>query len=315
MNDAFKDLEIKEIQKLFSLFLKENGDFCKFMPHKNIFFNLMPLNHISDVGLSGYISRLSILYFKIFNNIPKTDIISRLKNSQKWRIFLLRKKKNELAKLIGCDEELFKMHLMKNIEVNYHDVEINELIEKTINNMENLIYKNSILAKVEEMINEQMHNISEAINVEDNNKKATAEELLKTLKLIKAALIKANDKKEYTLEEQGEIKTLIEMVEQRNKSIAEYKKGGRNDLVKEEENEINLIMGIAPKVKEHFDSMPKDEDIENYARECLNTYIVEKGEDYTLSMKDMGALVKSVKNKYPNANGNIIKNVLQEAIG
>lgn len=181
--------------------------------------------------------------------------------------------------------------------------------------MVNLIYKNSTLAKVEEMINEQMHNISEAISLEDNNKKTTAEELLKTLKLIKAALIKANDKKEYTLDEQGEIKTLIEMVEQRNKSIAEYKKGGRNDLVKEEENEINLIMEIAPKVKEHFDSMPNDEDIENYARECLNTYIVEKGEDYTLSMKDMGALVKSVKSKYPNANGNIIKNVLQEAIG
>jgi len=180
--------------------------------------------------------------------------------------------------------------------------------------MKEFIYKDSILANVENMMNEEMHNISEAINNEDNNKKTMAEETLKTLKLIKAALIKKNDKKEYTLEKQGEINALIEMVEQRNKSIAEYKKAARNDLVTIEENEIKLIMNISPKVKEHFDSMPKDEDIENYARECLNNYIAEKGEDYNLSMKDMGTLVKCVKTKYPNANGNIIKNVLQEAI-
>ena len=131
MNDEFKDLEIKEIQKLFSLFLKENGEFGKFIQYKNIFYSVIPLSHISDVGLKGYVSRLSCLYYKIFVKIPNNYGVSKLKNSQKWRIFLLRKK-NELAKLIGCDEEIIKMHLMTNIEHNYYDGEIGKLIKKQL---------------------------------------------------------------------------------------------------------------------------------------------------------------------------------------
>ena len=173
---------------------------------------------------------------------------------------------------------------------------------------------NTILEKIEGMMNEQMKFISEAISLGNDEKKASSEETLKTLKLIKADLTKANTTKEYTLTEAQEIYTLIAMVEQRNKSIKEYKNGGREDLVAIEQGEINLIFKIVPKVKEHFDSLPKDEDIENYAQECLNNYIAEKGENYTLSMRDMGALVKAVKGKYPNADGNIIKKVLQEVI-
>ena len=173
---------------------------------------------------------------------------------------------------------------------------------------------NTILSKVEGMMAEQMAFISQAISLGDTKKKATHEEILKTLKLIKADLIKANNAKEYTLKETEEIKVLIAMVEQRNKSIKEYKNGGREDLAAIEQNEIELIYKIAPMTKKYFDELPKDDDIENYARECLLNYIAEMEEGYKLSMRDMSPLVKAVKSKYPNANGNIIKKVLQENI-
>lgn len=175
--------------------------------------------------------------------------------------------------------------------------------------------KDTLLHKIEEMVNESMQNISESIHANNLVYKASEEEKLKILKLIKADLVKANDSKEYNLDSEGEAKVLIAMVEQRNKSIKEYQNGGREDLATIEKNEIALIMEIEPKVKEYFDSLPSEEDIENYTKQCLDEYVAEKGNEHTLSMADIGSLVKLVKAKYKDANGNIIKKVLQEAIG
>ena len=100
---------------------------------------------------------------------------------------------------------------------------------------------NTILSKVENLMEETMHNISNAIEAKNAILRASEGEKLKTLKLIKAALTKANTTKEYALNEDKEVSTLIEMVEQRKKSIGEYKKGGREDLVEIEQGEINFI--------------------------------------------------------------------------
>jgi uncharacterized protein YqeY len=173
----------------------------------------------------------------------------------------------------------------------------------------------TILSKIENLMNEQMHFISEAISQQNEARKNSAEEVLKTLKLIKAELIKTNNNKDYILDTNGEINTLIGMVEQRKKSIGEYKKGKREDLAEIETNEIQLIFTIEPKVKEHFDSLPNNDEVIAYTNECIKNLILEKGEDYTLSMKDMGYLVGQVKAKYKGADGNVIRKTLQEAIG
>lgn len=169
----------------------------------------------------------------------------------------------------------------------------------------------NFLEQIENKMNEEMKIISESISVGNNEKKKASEEVLKTLKLIKAALTKANTTKDYSLTEEEEINTLIEMVEQRKGSIVEYKNAKREDLVTIEQGEINLIYEIAPEVKEYFDSLPTTEDIENFAKECVESYIAEKGSDYKLSMRDMGAIMKGVKGKYPKCDGLIIKNVFQ----
>lgn len=171
---------------------------------------------------------------------------------------------------------------------------------------------NTILDKVENMMSEQMKFISEAITLGNKERKATCEETLKTLKLIKAELVKANNSKDYTLDEKQEINTLIKMVEQREKSIKEYKNGNRNDLADIEQEEINLIFKIVPQVEEYFNSLPKETDIENYTKETINNYIATKDENYKLSMRDMGIIIKTVKEKYNNADGNIIRKTFQE---
>lgn len=169
----------------------------------------------------------------------------------------------------------------------------------------------TILSKIEKLMSENMKNIFKAKSQNNIQEIKKAEEILKTLKLIKAQLTKTNNTKEYSLSLDEEIKTLVKMIQQREISITEYKKGNRLDLVQEEENEIEIIKNITPQIKEYFNSMPTAQDIENYTKQCIMTLIAQKDENYKISMRDMGTLMPMVKQKYPNADGNIIKNTLQ----
>ena len=141
--------------------------------------------------------------------------------------------------------------------------------------------------------------IAEAMKAKDREK-------LSTLKLIKAELVKA-EKDGITLDDAKEAKILMKMVDQRKESISQYIKGGRNDLAEAEQKEIDVI-------KEYIPEQPTDEEIEAYTNDAINNYVIEKGDDYQVSMKDMKAILSMVQEKYPTANGKIVSNILKEVI-
>ena len=141
--------------------------------------------------------------------------------------------------------------------------------------------------------------IAEAMKAKDREK-------LSTLKLIKAELVKA-EKDGITLDDAKEAKILMKMVDQRKESISQYIKGGRNDLAEAEQKEIDVI-------KEYIPEQPTDDEIEAYTNDAINNYVIEKGDDYQVSMKDMKAILSIVQEKYPMANGKIVSNVLKNKI-
>jgi uncharacterized protein YqeY len=141
--------------------------------------------------------------------------------------------------------------------------------------------------------------IAEAMKSKDREK-------LSTLKLIKAELVKA-EKDGVKLDESKEAKILMKMVDQRKESISQYIKGGRNDLAEAEQKEIDVI-------KEYIPEQPTDEEIEAYTNDAINNYVIEKGDDYQVSMKDMKAILSIVQEKYPMVNGKIVSNVLKNKI-
>ena len=97
------------------------------------------------------------------------------------------------------------------------------------------------------------------------------------------------------------------MVDQRKESISQYIKGGRNDLAEAEKKEIEII-------EQYIHEQPSDEEIEQYTKDAINAYIEQIGSTYTVSMKDMEAILSLVQEKYPMANGKIVSNVLKNRI-
>ena len=129
---------------------------------------------------------------------------------------------------------------------------------------------------------------------------------LGTLKLIKAELVKA-EKDGIKLDDAKEAKILLKMIEQRKDSIAQYLKGGREDLAESEENEIKVIEEFVPE-------QPTEEEIEKYTEDAIDAYIEQNDADYAISMKDMKAILSMVQERYPMANGKIVSKVLKNRI-
>ena len=131
-------------------------------------------------------------------------------------------------------------------------------------------------------------------------------DLLNVLKLIKTEFVNAMHNK-VKLNEANEVKILLKMASQREDSIQQYIKGGRNDLAELEKKELDIIKSYTPK-------QATDEEIAEYTSDIITAYMVSKGEDYTLSMKDMRPIMTLVKEKYPNANGKIVSMTLNKVI-
>ena len=124
--------------------------------------------------------------------------------------------------------------------------------------------------------------------------------------MIKAELVKA-EKDGIKLDDAKETKILLKMIEQRKDSIAQYLKGGREDLAESEQNEIKVIEEFVPE-------QPTEEEIEKYTEDAIDAYIEQNDADYAISMKDMKAILSMVQERYPMANGKIVSKVLKNRI-
>lgn len=101
------------------------------------------------------------------------------------------------------------------------------------------------------------------------------------------------------LTDDKELQIINKMVQQRKESIEQFKLGGREELVANEEYEMNILMELLPK-----------EPTEDEIKVTIKNYIKEK--DITPSMKDMKDIMNFVKTKYPVANGGVISKIFRE---
>ena len=131
--------------------------------------------------------------------------------------------------------------------------------------------------------------INQQLNAALKNKDKT---LVSTLRLIISA-IKDKDIANRSSEKKGEskdqeiIKVLQKMRKQRQDSAELYKKGGREELLKAEEEEIKIIDTFLPK-------QLSEEETKKICKEAIESVGAS-------SIKDMGKIMGSLKQKYPDS--------------
>jgi uncharacterized protein YqeY len=133
---------------------------------------------------------------------------------------------------------------------------------------------------------------------------------LKSKDKVKLAVVRAivnavknfeiNNKAE--LDDKGVEKIISSLVKQRKDSIEQFKAGNRDDLVKQEEAELEILLGFLPE-------QLGDEEVEKAVKEIIS----ELG---NVTKKDFGRVMKAVMQKLQNrADGKtvnrIVKNILQ----
>ena len=169
--------------------------------------------------------------------------------------------------------------------------------------MEN-VTENTILYKIDNKINEakkvklkliKLNNVDDEIIKIDNR--------IGSLSLIKSELIKENKSNTYHMSEQDEIKFLSKMAKVREDNIKEYCKAHREDLVKAEQDELDILNEFLPK-------MPSKEELSSFISEKINEYLLTKDGDYKLSMRDMKDIKQIVTSVYCTIDGSLIKDVL-----
>ena len=129
-------------------------------------------------------------------------------------------------------------------------------------------------------------NINQQFNIALKSKNKT---LVSTLRLVLAGIKerdianRTSEKKEFIKDEEI-IKLLRKMKKQRQESADLYKKGGREELLKAEEDEIKIIDSFLPK-------QLSEEETKKICKQEIESLGVQ-------SIKDMGKIMGSLKKKY-----------------
>ena len=122
---------------------------------------------------------------------------------------------------------------------------------------------------------------------------------------LRTTLAKLKDKKiekREGLTKEEEIKVLQTLVKQRKESIELYNKGGRNELAKVEQKELEILNNYLPK-------MMDDSEIKNIVKSVID-------EVGATSMADMGKIMPEVMNRGKGLiDGKSAQKFVQELIG
>jgi uncharacterized protein YqeY len=117
--------------------------------------------------------------------------------------------------------------------------------------------------------------------------KAKNERAVSTLRLVNSTLKNADIEARTTGKPLGDAEVLVvlqKMIKQRQESVEMYRKGGRDDLVKQEEEEIVIISGYLPRQMS-----------ETEMAAAIDAAIRETGAS---SMKDMGKVIGLLRGKF-----------------
>lgn len=131
--------------------------------------------------------------------------------------------------------------------------------------------------------------------------KAGEKEKSGTLRITLAKLKDKRIEKRDDLSEEEEVKILQTLVKQRKESIQLYEKGGREDLVNAEKNEMEILNGYLPK-------MMSEDDI----RSIVQSVVKEVG---AASIADMGRVMPEVMKRGKGLiDGKTAQNFVRETL-
>ena len=124
-----------------------------------------------------------------------------------------------------------------------------------------------------------------------------------TLRMVKAALQNREIEKGGALDEGEMIKLLRSMVKQRHDSIEQFEKGGRQDLVEKESEEVKVIEAYLPQP-------PSRAEIEQAVAAAIS-------ETEATTMKDMGKVMKAAQTHLAgkNADGRTVSEIVKAKLG
>jgi uncharacterized protein YqeY len=118
--------------------------------------------------------------------------------------------------------------------------------------------------------------------------KSKNERAVSTLRMVNSTLknadIEARGAGKPALTDADVLPILQKMIKQRQESVELYKKGGRDDLVKQEEEEIAIISGYLPKQMSEAEMTA-----------AIDAAVAETG---AAGMKDMGKVIGLLRGKY-----------------
>jgi uncharacterized protein YqeY len=118
--------------------------------------------------------------------------------------------------------------------------------------------------------------------------KAKEERKVSTLRMVNSSLknadIEARGNGKPPLDDAGVLALLQKMIKQRQESVELYKKGGRDDLVKQESEEIAIISAYLPKQMSEAEMGA-----------AIDAAIKETG---AVAVKDMGKVIGVLRGKY-----------------
>jgi len=122
-----------------------------------------------------------------------------------------------------------------------------------------------------------------------------------TLRSLKSAIREKEIELNRELTEDDLMKVINSAAKKRRESIESYRQGGRDDLVKEEEDELAVIEQYLP------EQMGEDE-----IRKLVNRVIEETGAETMQDIgKVMGAIMPQVRGK---ADGSLVQNIVREKL-
>jgi uncharacterized protein YqeY len=131
--------------------------------------------------------------------------------------------------------------------------------------------------------------------------RAKDEAKLASLRLVLTAIKNREKEVRRSLEDPEIISLISTQIKQRKESIDYYRKAGRDDLVKAEESELQILQGY----------MPEELSAEEMSQ-ALDEVISEVG---AVSIKDMGKVMKAAMNKLAGrADGRAINEMVKEKL-
>ena len=122
------------------------------------------------------------------------------------------------------------------------------------------------------------------------------------IQMVRAAILQVEKDKQITLDDNQIIDIIAKESKKRKDSLADYEKSGREDLINEIKEEIEILAEYLPK-------QLSLEEVETIVKDVIN-------EIGATSMKDMGKVMKAAKEKIGAASdGKTINEVVKKCLG